>query len=115
MREVAVGDCADHTGHLTVGPDDVFDEVVHGVEGRRPAAARAPDRGALDLAFLADPLAEAAELTLEQLIGFDDVVDHSRHPGRLTRRCHGDPDSEIPALDRGQDPEQHPGVDAVCG
>src|SRR4029077_9162962 len=82
LREVAFGDGVDDAGHVAVRADDVFDQVVDRVEGRGPGTAGVADRPVLDLAFLADVLAEPAELALEALVGLDDVIDGDRDLAR---------------------------------
>src|SRR5207245_1397552 len=67
LRQVAVGDRADDAGDLGVWPTQVFDQIVHRVEGRGPRAARLTDGGVLDLAFLTDMAAQAPDLALEPL------------------------------------------------
>src|SRR6266851_5100933 len=78
-------------------------------------AARIANRRVLDLALLADTLAQAAQLAFQALVGLDDVVDRARHLAGLSCRCDRHAYGEIPAFDRGENPQHHPGIGVVSG
>ena len=79
LREVALGDRADDAGHLAGRLDQVQDEAVDGVDGRRPGAAGPGQPGPLgDASLLADHDADPVELAGHLLIQLDDVVQRVR-------------------------------------
>src|SRR5213594_2414445 len=75
LRQVAVGHRADHARDLGVRAGEVLGQVVDRVEGGRPRASRAPRGRPVDLALLADLAGEAADLSLQALVGLDDRVE----------------------------------------
>src|SRR5205823_3773771 len=100
LRQIAVGHGADDACNLRVRSGEVFYEVIHRLEGRRPRANR-PGGGALELSFLADAPGQAMNLALEALVRFDDSVQRRRHsargaPWRRGRHARG----EVPVLNR---------------
>ena len=76
LREVALGHGADDARRLGGRVDEVGHERVHALDGLGPRAAHVTERGALvDLAFLADGLAQPRELGRQPLVRLDRLVE----------------------------------------
>ena len=102
LRQVALGDGADHARDLRRRLDEVADHRVHRIDALGPAAGGGRELAALaDLAFLADHPRDAVELAVEPLVQLGDVVEGLRdlagHPGEIERQAGGEiPFSEGP-------------------
>ncbi len=108
LREIAVGDGADHALHLVAGLDEVLDQAVDRLDAVAPHLVGSLERDALgELALLADDAADAFELGTERLVGADDVVeligDLAADAGPVDRHA----GAEVAALDVAEDLQQH--------
>ena len=104
LREVAAGDGGDDARDLVGRCDEVGDELVERRHSRGPRALGRSDGGALvHLAFLADDLADAHELSGHVLVEADDVVEElsgaAEHPVLVALEA----DGEVALLHRLED------------
>ncbi len=82
LRQVTLGDRAEHPVQLHDRAADVLDQAVHRVDGRGPAAGA--DLGAHafgEPAFLAHRAADPHQLGDQPLVAFGDVVERRGQPG----------------------------------
>src|SRR6185369_11516536 len=114
LRQVALGDRADHARHFGGRLDHVVDQLVDGAELGVPPAAGAADAGALrDLAFLADDLGEALELRGDGVVHADHFVEEAGNLAVDAVDGFGQADAEIAAAERAKGADQLAAIDKV--
>jgi hypothetical protein len=107
LRQVARGHGADDAADLRRRLHEVGDQVVDGLDAEAPRAARVAQRRALlELALLADDLADAVELVRHTLVELDDLVEGVDDLPGEARIPLGHPPREVALLERAQSAEQ---------
>jgi len=81
LREIALRDGADHPRRFARRMDEVVDQLVDGIDRRRPEAGDVAQAPALaELALLADDRRQALELLRHALVALDDIVEDIGNP-----------------------------------
>ena len=94
LRQIALRDRTDHTGHLVGGLDEIANQGVDGFNAGRPSAGGALKGCPLrNMSFLAHRDADLLELLDELLLAFEDLIQSignlTSHAGELHRHANG--------------------------
>ena len=115
LRQVALGDRADHARDLGGRLDHVLDQLVDRADRRFPAPGRRLDPAALaDLAFLADDLGEPLELVGHLLVEGDGLVEQAGDLAVLAGEVFGETDGEVAPAEAAERAEELAAIDEIA-
>ena len=115
LRQVALGDRADHARDFGGRLDHVLDQLVDRAELGFPAAGRAADAAALaDLAFLADDERKALELLGHLLFERDDLVEQRGDLAVDAGKILGQANGEIAAAQAAQRADKLAAIEKIA-